>query len=176
MGDGAARFNDAEFGLLIGVLSDSHGRFRAVRKALDLFDRLSVAHVIHCGDVGGVEVFDELADRSLTFVWGNTDFPDDGLLAYLRTVGIATPTAAPTCVELNGKRFAVFHGHEREFDDLSRIEADFVLHGHTHVARDEVIAGKRVINPGALHRAAKKTVATIDTVTGRVDFHQIAGI
>lgn len=132
--------------------------------------------MIHCGDVGGVEVFDEHIDRPLTFVWGNTDFPDDGLLAYLRTIGIAIPTAAPTYVELDGMRFAVFHGHEREFDDLSRIEADFVLHGHTHVARDEVIAGKRVVNPGALHRAAKKSIATIDTVTGDVVFYHIAGI
>ena len=160
--------------MLIGVMSDSHGRFLAVRKTLVLFDRFSVAHVIHCGDVGGVGVFDELVNRPLTFVWGNTDFPDDGLLAYLRTVGIAIPTAAPTCVELDGVRFAVFHGHEREFDDLSRVDADFVLHGHTHVARDDVIAGKRVVNPGALHRAAKKTAATIDTVTGEVDFFQIA--
>ncbi|MDO8629862.1 MAG: metallophosphoesterase family protein, partial [Phycisphaerales bacterium] len=105
-----------------------------------------------------------------------TDFPDDGLLAYLRTVGLAIPTTVPMRVELDGKRFAVFHGHESEFDDLSGIDVDFVLHGHTHVARDEVIVGKRVINPGALHRAAKKTVATIDTVTGQAAFHHITGV
>jgi len=156
-------------------MSDSHGRVGAVRKALNLFDRLGVAHIIHCGDVGGMEVFDELVGRPLTFVWGNTDDPDDGLLAYLQTVGIRTPTEIPTRIELDGMRFAVFHGHEHEFDRLDRLDVDFVLHGHTHATRDERIAGKRVINPGALHRAAKKTVATIDTATGHTAFHNIAG-
>ncbi len=162
--------------LLVGVMSDSHGRVLAVRKALELFDRHGVSHVIHCGDIGGMEVFDEFIGRRLTFVWGNTDVPDDGLIAYLQSVGLVLPEAVPTTIEFDGIRFAVFHGHEREFEQFRGFDAEFVLHGHTHVPRDEPVGVMRVVNPGALHRAAKKTVATIDTATGQVDFHHIVCI
>jgi predicted phosphodiesterase len=96
--------------MLVGILSDSHGRADPVRAAVALFDRLGVKHLIHCGDVGGVEVFDELVGRPITFVWGNTDMPGGGLLSYLHSVKIGVPDGAR--VTLDGKSFAVFHGHE----------------------------------------------------------------
>ena len=52
-----------------------------VRKATNLFDRLGVERIIHCGDVGGIPVFDELIDRPFDFVWGNTDFPSQSVYA-----------------------------------------------------------------------------------------------
>ena len=141
-----------------------------------LFDKLGVGYVIHCGDVGGFEVFDELLGRPFTFVWGNCDFADGGLLTYLDTVGICVPSEVPTQIELDGRRFAVFHGHERGFDAAAHVlDADYILHGHSHIARDESLNGKRIINPGALYRARRKTVATLDTRTEEVSFHHVAG-
>ena len=160
--------------MLIGILSDSHGRHRAVRAALALFDELRVAHVIHCGDVGGMEVFDELVGRACTFVWGNTDAAGTGIIAYLRTVGLEPPQAVPTRLELAGRRIAVFHGHEREFGRChANANLDYIFHGHTHQQRDERIGTVRIINPGALHRAAVKTVATLDLATDDLKFHEI---
>ena len=73
-----------------------------------------------------------------------------------------------------GKRFAVFHGHENEFlRTLKSPDADYVLHGHTHMRRDDRIGTCRVINPGALHRADPTTVATLDTDTDELRFHEI---
>lgn len=158
--------------MLVGILSDSHGRDQRVRQAMALFDRLGVEHVFHCGDVGGAEVFDQLVGHTCTFVWGNMDFPDDGLFAYLKSVGIDAPTSVPTQCTVSGKRFAVFHGHEPGFDAaVSSLDVDYILHGHTHIARDERLNGKRVINPGALHRAREKTVATLDTESDALEFH-----
>jgi putative phosphoesterase len=142
-----------------------------------LFDKLGVAHVIHCGDVGSPEVFDEMLGRPCTFVWGNMDFPNDGLLTYARALGLSIPEKIPTKLELDGKRFAVFHGHEPGFHDaLRHLDVDYILHGHTHVAGDERLYGKRIINPGALYRAARKTIATLDTKTDLLTFHQIRGV
>ncbi len=139
-----------------------------------LFDNLGVSHVIHCGDIGSPDVFDEMIGRPCTFVWGNMDFPDDGLLAYAQSLGLPIPDEVPVRLELDGKRFAVFHGHEPGFDAaILRLEVDYFLHGHTHVACDERRSGKRVINPGALHRAARKTVATLDTKKDQLTFHEI---
>lgn len=159
--------------MLIGILSDSHGRAMIVRRAVALFDRLGVEHIVHCGDVGGMEVFDELVGRPCTFVWGNTDVPDAGLLAYLATTGLSVPDEAPLRITLAGKRFAVFHGHEAGFDRAAELEVDYVLHGHTHVPRDNRLGGKRIINPGALHRAKIKTVATLAPATDTLAFHSL---
>ena len=161
--------------MLLGILSDSHGRALMVRKAMALFDALGVAQIIHCGDVGGMDVFDEMAGRNVAFVWGNTDEPDAGVEAYLRTIGIPPPPAVPVRLQCDGKRIAVFHGHEEGFArGLRGLDVDYLFHGHTHIARDEKYNSKRVINPGALQRAAKKSVATLDTVTDCVTFHEIA--
>lgn len=145
-----------------------------VSRAIELFDSLGVAHLMHCGDVGEEPVFDELVGRPLTFVWGNTDFPTPALHAYLSGVNIEPPNGVPRYVELDGKRFAVFHGHERGFEAaLVSLDVDYILHGHTHLRRDERLGRGRVINPGALHRANPKTVATLDTVTDELRFHEI---
>jgi predicted phosphodiesterase len=142
---------------------------------MSLFDRMGVAHVIHCGDIGGVEVFDELAGRPCTFVWGNTDVPNADLMAYLRTVGLAPPHEIPTRLALDGRTFAVLHGHEPGFNAaLALPNVDYILHGHTHIARDDSVNGKRIINPGALNRAKRKTVATLDPAAGQVQFHEVA--
>ena len=160
--------------MLVGILSDSHGRHRAVRQAMTLFDNLGVSHVIHCGDVGSPEIFDEIIGWPLHFVWGNMDFPQDGLLTYAQSLGLSIPHEVPVQIELGQKRFAVFHGHEPGFDTaIQQLDVDYILHGHTHVARDEKLKGKRVINPGALHRAARKTVATLDTGTDQLLFHEV---
>lgn len=160
--------------MLIGIISDSHGQHLAVRKAMALFDELGVGYVIHCGDVGRPEVLDEIVGRPCTFVWGNMDLPSDYSPGYLKAIGIPAPVEKPTIVELDGKRFAVFHGHERGFKLSPRtLNVDYILHGHTHEQRDESINGKRIINPGALHRAKHKTVATLDTKTDELTFHEI---
>ncbi len=160
--------------MLIGILSDSHNRREPVRRAMALFDLLGVAKIIHCGDVGGTGVFDELVGCDLTFVWGNTDCPGAGLLAYLETVEIATPDCVPARLTLDGKAFAVYHGHEPGFDEaVGSLDVDYILHGHSHLVRDDRRRKTRIINPGALHRARRKTVATLDVASDQLTFHDV---
>jgi len=75
-------------------------------------------------------------------------------------------------VVLDGKRVAVIHGDDGKL--LQRLilsqDYDYVLHGHTHQKREVKSGRTRVINPGALHRAAEKTVALLDVGTGFVEF------
>lgn len=161
--------------MLIGIMSDSHGREGTVARALALFDTLGVEYVIHCGDVGGAEVFDHLVGRRCSFVWGNTDWPSGSLKRYLHTVGLPQPPDPPPLrLELEGKLILVFHGHEANFAPaVESGEADYVLHGHTHAPRDERVGRTRLINPGALFRAAKKTVATLNPGTDTLTFHTV---
>jgi len=153
-------------------MSDSHGQDRIVGAVMRLFDSLGVEYVVHCGDVGGTTVLDHLVGRRCGFVWGNMDARDGPLHSYPETVGLQTPAQPPLRLELDGKVLAVFHGHERDMDRaVAEYEPDYILHGHTHTACDQCVGRMRIINPGALHRARPKTVATLDTTTDTVVFY-----
>ena len=52
-------------------------------------------------------------------------------------------------------------------------KAHAVLHGHTHAVRDEVIGPTRVMNPGALHRATRRTAMILDPATGAAEWLDI---
>jgi len=149
-----------------------------VRRALSLFDEHGVEQVIHCGDVCGVAVFDEMVGRRCHFVWGNMDDRGGGIEAYLAETGLHPPAEIPLRLTIDGKRFAVFHGHESAAREMERLEdVDYILHGHTHKRRDERVGSVRIINPGALYRAANKTVAILDPSTDELTFHEIdAGV
>jgi putative phosphoesterase len=167
--------------MILGVLSDSHGRARRVRRAVARLRDAGAAAFIHCGDVGGEDVLDELAGLRAWLVWGNTDAPGASLVQYARSLGVTVADAPPLRVELEGRLILVFHGHEVSYarcmqcleapamDDrrpATLVQAfgpvDYVMHGHTHVARDERFGSVRVINPGALTRARPRSVAALD--------------
>lgn len=161
--------------MVLGILSDSHGRVERVRRALALLEASGADCFVHCGDVGGMAVFDEFVGRTVHFVWGNTDDPNPGLIAYVQTVGLTVPRTVPLELDLQERRIQVFHGHEPEMRQaLARPRADYILHGHTHAAADERIGHTRIINPGALHRARVYTVATLDLVSDVLRFHELA--
>ncbi|UCG17564.1 MAG: YfcE family phosphodiesterase [Phycisphaerales bacterium] len=160
--------------MLIGILSDSHGRCKAVRRAVALFDRLGAGMIIHCGDVGDLGVLDEMAGRNCRFVWGNMDEPSSAVDAHLETLGIPPPDHQGLSIDVDGKHILVFHGHEPTFRRaIHEQAADYVLHGHTHQPCNRRVGAVRVVNPGALHRAKPRTVATLDTATDDVTFYDI---
>lgn len=68
---------------------------------------------------------------------------------------------------VHGDRYAVNRDRSRLVAEAERREADVVCYGHTHVARDETVAGHRLINPGAL-RPGNGSYAILDLNDGQV--------
>lgn len=160
----------------LGILSDSHGRIERLRQAVAVLDREGCQAFAHCGDVGSIELLDELAGRPCWFVWGNTDDPHPAWRAGVEAMGIAWPGDPPCEIVLSGKRLAVFHGHEPAFHKaLALPRYNYLLHGHTHERADYYIGGMRVINPGALHRVGVPTVASLDLVANHLRFFDLQG-
>ena len=162
-------------GMIVGILSDSHGRLKRVRQAIEVFRSNGVSAVFHCGDIGGVAILQELAafTKRFWFVWGNTDVPDNGLAGEVAQLGLTWPDG-PIVVELAGRRIALAHGHEAKFLLLQHDPSlDYVFSGHTHGRSDSRRGHTRYINPGALHRAAVHTVATLDLATDDLHFHEL---
>ena len=127
------------------VVSDTHGDFYSLKKAIDEQKQAEV--VIHCGD--SRDELDEIKmmypDKAFYCVKGNCD------------LGSTLPTVET--VTLEGKKFFITHGrmHNVKLSPYplccaAREEnADIVLFGHTHNALSEYDDGLYILNPGSLN-------------------------
>jgi len=157
----------------LGILSDSHGRVPLVRRAVSVLERAGAQGFVHCGDLGGLDILDELAGRPCWFVWGNTDDPRPSWRAHIQALGLVWPDG-PIEVQIDNKQVGIFHGHERLFREALRDSRyDYLLHGHTHQQDDYRDGRMRVINPGALHRVSVPTVALLDLADDDVQFMEL---
>lgn len=161
--------------MLVGILSDSHGDAEATARAVSLLESRGASVFFHCGDICGEPVLDVLAGRRAYFVWGNCDEPSPLLHAYVDSLGLPWPEPSKR-ISLGGKRIAMYHGHEREFARaLTEPNLDYVFFGHSHRYEDSRDGGPRAINPGALYRAAVKTVALLNVKLDRLTFLDLDG-
>ena len=161
--------------MILGILSDTHGFARRAAAAMRILEHKGATAFIHCGDIGGEEVLDELIGRQAWCVFGNTDAQDGSLRRYAESIGVLVADG-PLVIEMKKKQIAIFHGHETRFSQLTRVLRlrdhsalvaltqgwDYVCYGHTHHASDIRVGRMRLINPGALERARVRTIATLD--------------
>ena len=158
---------------LIGLISDSHGEWVRTREAMKLLRDRGCERILHLGDVETYEVLDELAGNNVTMVFGNCDSVTR-LLGHALALDIDVQHPAGTITE-EGKCFGFLHGHDsaqfhRFIDDP---KVDIVVYGHLHETRDEMVNTTRCINPGALHRATRYTVAVLDCGRDTLEFLEL---
>ena len=122
--------------LRIAVIADTHDRFPEF-----VADAISAADEIwHLGDVCR-EATLELVRRlgpPVTVVKGNNDF--------------FQPWPMEELLERHGVTCRLIHIPPRP---TKLGTARLLLHGHTHVPRDEVVEGVRILNPGSIGKANK---------------------
>ncbi len=115
----------------IAVIADTHGRLPE-----------SVAE--------GIRTADE--------IWHLGDFADPTMVAAIRRLGPPFHGVLGNCdagidlpmellLERAGLAFRLIH-----IPPAKLAGADFLLHGHTHVPRDEKIGATRVLNPGTVSK------------------------
>ena len=122
-------------GILIGVISDTHGLLRP--EAVEALR--GSEHIIHAGDVGAPEVLDQLRSIApVTAIRGNID-----KAKWARTL------PETEVVELDGVSIHILH-------DLSQLDlkpeaAGFqvVIYGHSHIPKQETRNGVLYFNPGS---------------------------
>lgn len=155
----------------VGLLSDSHGRAVITRKGVHALIDAGIDLLIHLGDIGTVEVIDELAVQQpdngeqlpAMLVFGNTDWDARELGDYARQLGVRVDHPVGEIALPDGE-LVYCHGHESKVlnQALAR-DVRYLCHGHTHEASDSRCGRTRVINPGALCRSRRYTVAVLDT-------------
>jgi hypothetical protein len=146
--------------MIIGLISDTHANLARTTAAAAVFRRAGVRAVLHAGDVCSAAVMNELLAIGVPVhaIGGNMDY-EQRLPEFME-------------VALGGKRLAMAHGHDifRLHKAIHTGGYDYVITGHTHQRRDERIGRTRVINPGAVHRAAPPSVAILDTASDALTF------
>lgn len=157
--------------MILGILSDTHGRADMAAAAVARLRSRGAEYFIHCGDVGSEAVLDTLAGCRATFVFGNTDWDRPGLSRYAKDIGVVCGEMLAK-LSFDGKLAVVTHGDDGRLVNrvLSEQIVDYLFLGHTHKMMDHRQGKVRVVNPGALQRAAEKTVALLDTRTDALEF------
>ena len=123
---------------IVGLISDTHGLLRpSVHKALE-----GVELILHAGDVGGLEILEELRIIApVQAVYGNTDPVGDPNLEN------------ELIVPIGGLTIHVSHGHEVGSPTpqklLTTYPQDVLIYGHTHRQLVTHAEGRLVVNPGA---------------------------
>ena len=124
--------------IIVGLISDTHGLLRpSVHKALE-----GVELILHAGDVGGLEILEELRIIApVQAVYGNTDPLGDPNLEN------------ELILPIGGLSIHVSHGHEVGSPTpqklLTTYPQDVLIYGHTHRQLVTHAEGRLVVNPGA---------------------------
>jgi putative phosphoesterase len=160
----------------IGVVSDTHDRQEITQTAIRLLCGRGAELILHCGDIESPETVRLFTEVPTHFIFGNWDLFRIDLKRAMRDTG-AVWYEGPGVLELAGKRIAWTHGHiHGERPKLEKCgEFDFVFYGHSHKPEAHRTGRTLVLNPGALHRAKRKTVALIDVATGEWDHIEVSG-
>ena len=118
----------------IAVIADTHGKLPDSVAA----QLMKADEIWHLGDYCDQEMLESIRTLARPFygVLGNNDW------------GLSLPPRL--LLERCGKTFLLIHIPPNRPGG-----ADFLLHGHTHVPRDEVVGVTRVLNPGAIGGPSK---------------------
>jgi putative phosphoesterase len=154
----------------LGIVSDTHSRYRTVASALTLLRQRGVEWILHCGDIDDpttVRLFDGFTTH---FVFGNCDSDRAELRQAMHETGAVLHDPFGS-LELARRKIAWLHGDDvRLFRDVEHSgHFDYLFYGHSHHAEQHRTGPTLVVNPGALHRARVKTFVVLDLLSGELE-------
>jgi putative phosphoesterase len=192
--------------LRIGLISDLHCNVPTLTRAFELLEDceevLCAGDLIYQFRFSN-EVLLMLRDRGVQTIVGNHD--KSVLLTPNHPLRVS-PTVDPEAMrylaglptnltlDVEGKRIAMFHGspwdddaephahyvypqNRADLKRVARVEADFIVLGHSHVPYAEWVNERLIINPGTCGEPCPSTglpsCAALDVTTGEVDFRPI---
>lgn len=160
--------------MLIGIVSDTHGHLGNTREAVQELDRQNVDAVLHCGDIGSVDVIPFFDPWPTHFVFGNVDHNQAPLRESIELAG-QTCHGRFGSLELEGRHIALLHSDDasRFHDTVSGEQFDLVCYGHTHVAQQQMVGNTLVLNPGAIYRANPHSIAVVELSELKVTFIEL---
>ena len=123
----------------IGILSDTHSKFKRAKKALDLLLQNGAEFIIHAGDIVELETLKLLHNCGQKYiaVYGNNDAH---LVSYHNEYNLVQE---PYYFKLAETKFKLMH-----LPFYMTPDTEVVLFGHTHIFKSEFTNGTLFLNPG----------------------------
>jgi hypothetical protein len=153
---------------MIGIMSDSHDNLPAIRKAVELFNRVDCSLVLHAGDVVAPFAGKELGNLKcpVKAVFGNCDGEKDGLMRAFEEFGQIRQ--APLLFSHENLQFWLSH---YPVENQKPAGVDVLVFGHTHRAQVNRDNNFLVVNPGETGGWVNgiSSVAILDPATLVVD-------
>ena len=158
---------------MLGVISDTHGNEGPLDEVVRLFREAGVKKILHAGDLGEPGVLNYFRDFTLYMARGNCD-DLIWLGPYFDGYGQPEPQEIWSLEEA-GKKIFLMHGDDAHLyrKIINEGEYDYLIKGHTHFPEDYVRNKTRVLNPGALYRSPRYSVALFDPATDSWELKEI---
>lgn len=152
--------------MLLGIISDTHGDISSTRNAIRMFESLGVEQVVHCGDIGSASIVNLFAGLKTHFVFGNVDHQQEYIRDAIKDNDHECLDRLGT-LEIEGRKIAFLHGDDNHrLNEITQSEKwDLVCHGHTHMPHLSRRGKTLVLNPGAIARATRSSIAVVDLAT-----------
>jgi putative phosphoesterase len=162
---------ESQAAMIVGLVSNTNGRADAMAAAVATLRDRGADLIVHCGDVGGRQVLDELKSIDAAFVWGDRDQDRMGLLRHARTLNVVCFGVLGE-LDLDGKRAVLVHGDDKKLVRrlLDEQQYDYLLSGHDSAGEDRKVGRTRVINPGWLTGGPSQNCALVSTTSDEVKF------
>ena len=141
----------------IAIISDTHDDVENTKVALNQIKKEKISNLIHLGDLCSPFMIDLLKDFKVYMVFGNNDADIYRIMTKIQNLHFKVNDQMLE-LKLKGKLFALYHGTSSEITSalIHSNKYDYVLHGHTHIVRNEKIKNTTVLNPGTLNKALSK--------------------
>lgn len=157
-------------------ISDIHGSFHFLRKAIDHYEKEKADYLVILGDElyhgarnplpegynpkETAALLNAHADKIIA-VRGNCDSEVDQMVLDFPM------TADYTIILYNGRRLFLSHGHVYSSSNLPRLSAgDVFLYGHTHIPVAEKKGDIYIINPGSISMPKENNPNTYGVLDG----------
>lgn len=123
----------------IGIISDTHKKFKKAKKALEMLLENDAEFIVHCGDIVEIETLELLKNcgKRYVAVYGNNDAH---LIEHHKNYNLVQE---PHYFKLAKTNFKLMHLPFHMTPDT-----EVVLFGHTHQFESEFNNGTLFLNPG----------------------------
>lgn len=160
---------------MIGIIADTHDNVENILKAVEVFKKNKVDFVIHLGDIVAPASVMFFKGVKVKFIKGNCDGDLEKISMKAKEIG-SEFVGNILELEIEGKKIAAIHGdHPIMLGKLIQSgKYDFVLYGHTHQSKDEMVGKTRVINPGAHYWHSEGTIVLLDVASDKIEFVKLS--
>jgi putative phosphoesterase len=166
----------------VAVLSDIHDNIWNLEKVLGQLKKSRTETAIFCGDYCAPTTFKKATEnfKDAYCVWGNVDGEKARITMeiYKNKIERVKLLGEFGKIILDEKKIAVNH-----YPDIAESVAhsnlyDVVFHGHTHIARNEMVGKTLLVNPGSVcgivnGEPSKASYAIYDTKTNSAEIVEI---